>query len=336
MSEMNPATAKGQTLLVLGMHRSGTSALARMVNLLGVELGPDLLPAAPDNESGFWEHRQVQFIHDRVYECLGRDWTNVSPLPQGWWQRPEIEPYRVQLREVLNRDFGKSALWGIKDPRLCAMLPLWRPLLEEMNCQAKCVLIFRNPAEVAASLAKRDGISPSRTYLLWLRSLIDCQRGSRGLERTVTSYEMILANWQQQAQRIERELHVQWPVPPGMADQAVAGFIQPASRHHQVSDQAFLTDAGVPPLIRQAYAAVLKAAQSGQAGQLSNMVEQISHELDHVQPMLARFVEDFEREHRDGVVAHNLETLRLRAQIAERDAKLAALPPPQQAVNVSP
>src|ERR1035441_4241772 len=100
-----PQPATATAVLVLGMHRSGTSALARVLNLLGVELGSDLLPPAADNEMGFWEHREVQFIHDRVYEVLKVDWTNVSPLPSAWWERAEIDPYRQQLRDILQRDF---------------------------------------------------------------------------------------------------------------------------------------------------------------------------------------------------------------------------------------
>jgi hypothetical protein len=296
--------------LVLGMHRSGTSALARIVNLLGVDLGPDLLPPATDNETGFWEHRQVQFIHDRIYESLGCDWTHVSALPPRWWERPEIEPYRAQLREILGRDFRESRLWGVKDPRLCFMLPLWRPLLRDLKCRPKCVLIFRSPAEVAGSLQKRDGIAPSRTYLLWLRSLMDCERGSRGMPRTITTYEMMLSDWQAQARRIGGDLDIDWPLGTGRrASGAIAEFIRSGSRHHQVDDRKFLADADVPELVRRGYAATLEAAASGRPDDLSPVVEQIAAELDQGQPMLTRFVEDFETEHRSGVVARNLEAI---------------------------
>ena len=206
-----PTTATA--VLVLGMHRSGTSALARVLNLAGVELGNDLLPAAADNEMGFWEHRGIQFIHDRIYEDLERDWTNVSPLPDNWWERDEIQLRRDQLKETLQSDFGNQNLWGIKDPRLCAMLPLWIPLLKELHCQTKCVLIFRNPLEVAKSLEKRDGMAPARTYLLWLRSVIESEKYSRGLPRTLTTFDRVLDDWQGQVSQIASVLQIHWPVP---------------------------------------------------------------------------------------------------------------------------
>src|ERR1019366_10375983 len=157
-----PPPVLAQTVLVLGMHRSGTSALSRVLNLMGMDLGQDLMPPAPDNnETGFWEHRVLQWINQRTFESLGREWDSILPLPDRWWDQPQIEGFRSELRQVIQNEFAKRALWGLKDPRICFMLPLWEPLLREMNFQPQCVLIFRNPIEVARSLEKRDGLPAS-------------------------------------------------------------------------------------------------------------------------------------------------------------------------------
>jgi GT2 family glycosyltransferase len=309
-------TATAQVVLVLGMHRSGTSALARVLNLLGVELGSDLLPAAADNEMGFWEHRQVQFIHDRIYEDLERDWTNVSRLPPNWWIRPEIHARREQLKQVLQRDFGRQNLWGIKDPRLCAMLPLWRPLLEEIHCQPKCVLIFRNPLEVVKSLEKRDKISAARTYLLWLRSVIEAEQQSRHLPRALTTFERILADWKTEVARLGKSLRIDWPTSVDQISKAVGEFIQPSSRHHQVQDDEFLLDDAVPEQVRRMYAAVLSAAASGHIDDLSATVDQIDKELEESQPLLTQFVKDLEAEARSIVIDRNKDAIRLGGEIA--------------------
>src|SRR5580704_15772260 len=90
--------AHARTVLILGMHRSGTSALSRVLNLMGVELGQDLLPPAPDNnETGFWEHRLLQWINQRIFESVGREWNTVLALPQRWWEQPQIEGLREEL-----------------------------------------------------------------------------------------------------------------------------------------------------------------------------------------------------------------------------------------------
>jgi GT2 family glycosyltransferase len=324
LSDDDPSHSKTATaLLVLGMHRSGTSALARVLNLLGVDLGADLLPPAPDNEAGFWEHREVQNIHDRIYEELARDWTNISPLPPRWWDQPDLQKWRQKLGEVLQRDFGLQPIWGLKDPRLCFMLPIWIPLLEQMHCQARCILIFRNPMEVVASLHKRDKFNASRTYLLWMRSVIESESGSRLLPRTLTTYDKLLADWQGQVERIGRSLQIEWPVPLVQIRDSVTEFIRPASRHHRVEDENFLNDAQVPEQVRRLYAAVLTAAESGDADELSPVVDQIARELDRDQPLLVQFTQDLETENRNNVIARNVDAIKFGGEIGQLHQALA-------------
>jgi GT2 family glycosyltransferase len=302
-------------LLVLGMHRSGTSALARVLNLMGVELGRDLLPAAPDNEAGFWEHREIQFIHDRIYEDLQRDWTNISPLPSHWWHRPEIQARRAQLKDILQRDFSGQSLWGIKDPRLCFMLPIWTELLAELHCEPKCVLICRNPQEVVGSLQKRDGFTASRTYLLWMRSVIESERNSRGLPRTLTTFDKILGDWQGQVTAIGQSLNIDWPLSPQQVSGAVAEFIRPTARHHSVKDSRFLEDASVPQQVRDLYAALLSAADSGNVDALSPVVDQLAGDLEHSQPLLSEFTADLETENRNNVIKRNIDAIKFSGNI---------------------
>jgi GT2 family glycosyltransferase len=324
MSQANSPALDNRAVLILGMHRSGTSALARVLNLMGADLGADLLPPAADNQTGFWEHQQISHIHDRIYESLGCDWTKVSAFPDRWWERPEIEEYRRELRQVIARDFSGVPLWCVKDPRLCAMLPIWRPLLGEMNCRPVCVLIFRNPAEVGESLAKRDGLAASRTYLLWLRSTVYAERGSRGLPRAIVTYDGLLSDWEAQVRRIGEELGIQWPVAPEAAAPQVAQFIDGAFRHHRVDNERFLADSAVPELVRRMYAAVLQAAASGRADDLSETVDRIAGELDEACPLVASFVKDFESENRSMVVSRNLEAIDLHGRIAKLAEGLSA------------
>mgnify|MGYP001037718924 FL=1 len=73
-----------RALLIFGMHRSGTSAAARVVNLLGAELGNDLVPPGPDNPGGFWEHAEAVRINDDLLHGLGRTWYEMRGMPDGW------------------------------------------------------------------------------------------------------------------------------------------------------------------------------------------------------------------------------------------------------------
>ncbi|HJP99138.1 MAG TPA: hypothetical protein VJ862_11295, partial [Rhodanobacteraceae bacterium] len=73
-----------KVILVLGMHRSGTSAVTRCLNLLGAEVGSKLLPPAEDNRSGFWEHAEVVAVHEELLGDLDRVWHDGRALPEGW------------------------------------------------------------------------------------------------------------------------------------------------------------------------------------------------------------------------------------------------------------
>src|SRR5690348_5945376 len=84
-----PSPTPRRAILIVGMHRSGTSALTRVINLHGVPLGRQLLEAAFDNEAGFWENQAVVQLHERILEHLGSSWDDPRELPSGWLDEVE-------------------------------------------------------------------------------------------------------------------------------------------------------------------------------------------------------------------------------------------------------
>ena len=151
-------------VIVTGMHRSGTSAVARVVNLLGVDLGPeeDLMEAKPDNPEGFWENRRIVQIDDDLLAVLGGRWDEPPPLMR-WREADRAAELRERAAEVLARIDGERP--GFKDPRAALLLDFWTSLWPE----AQAVVAVRHPAAVAASLEKRDGFDPEKSAELWLR-----------------------------------------------------------------------------------------------------------------------------------------------------------------------
>src|SRR5262245_37421536 len=176
-----PASARA--VIVLGMHRSGTSAMAGVLQLLGVELGPDLVPPGPFNVAGHFEHAGVVAIHDHVLAALGSSWDDVCPLPEGWHERADIAPLREELLTLVRRDFEQCPLWGLKDPRLCRLLPLWHGILAEVGCTPGYVIMMRNPAEVVASLHRREEFDRGHSYLVWLENILALEEHTRGRAR---------------------------------------------------------------------------------------------------------------------------------------------------------
>jgi GT2 family glycosyltransferase len=225
------AASASTALLVLGMHRSGTSALARVVNLLGAELGGALLPANHANEAGFWEHREIILVHDELLEALGSSWDDPRPLPAGALRSDAARPFRDRLRDIVRRDFSGRALWGLKDPRLCRLVPLWRDLLAETGHDARFLLTARPAAEVAASLRKRDAFAEAKSNLLWLEHQLAAERDTRGARRAFLTYGELLTDWRGCVPRVARALGLDWDAAIDAAAPAIDAFLDPGLRH---------------------------------------------------------------------------------------------------------
>ncbi len=225
--------SKRQMILVLGAHRSGTSVLSGMLSHLGVDFSDWLIPPGPDNPKGFFEHEEIwQLDHDLLH-VLGSDWDDPGPLPKDWQGWAETHDTQARLRAILKRDYARSPLVGIKDPRMCRLMPLWRPLVEQEGFALKVILALRPPAQVAASLQKRDGTDLQQGAGMWLRYTLEAEAATRGLPRAVVSYEALIDDWRTQANHVATALDLSWPRPVDTAADQIDMFIEPGLRHQR-------------------------------------------------------------------------------------------------------
>lgn len=218
-------------LLVLGMHRSGTSAVAGALRLCGIELGRDLMPAGPDNPSGFWEHRGVVDVQERLLRALGREWYDPRPLPQGWMDSAAARAAAEDLEGLLRADFAGTPLWAVKDPRTCRLLPLWIEVLARVGAQPKALFVVRSPDEVADSLAMRNQWPAGLARLLWIRYLGEAEAASREMPRASLAYADLLERPAAALHRALANLGLA-SVVDAQAEGPLAGFVVPAGRHH--------------------------------------------------------------------------------------------------------
>src|SRR4030095_5543775 len=181
-----------KAIVVLGMHRSGTSALCGALNVLGVNFGERLAPATKDNEKGHWEHAEMVALHDELLRSLGSRWDNDRPLPSDWVTRDVTQDVRSLLIGILERDFAHASLFGLKDPRMSRLMPLWLPIFQTLRIEPHFVLMVRHPWEVAESLAKRDGLEHAKSYLLWLEHIAYAISATGAHQRSVVCYEEMM------------------------------------------------------------------------------------------------------------------------------------------------
>ncbi|CBL43691.1 hypothetical protein HDN1F_01080 [gamma proteobacterium HdN1] len=156
-------------IVVLGMHRSGTSAITRALQTLGVELGDNLLAPMPNNnEKGFWEDLDILDLNTRMLAALGLDWDSLPVASQEQVESDALRSFREEATQTLQQKIKNSSHFGIKDPRICLLLPFWKPIFQQLNLNVFYVICVRHPLAVAQSLARRDQFSIEKGLQLWL------------------------------------------------------------------------------------------------------------------------------------------------------------------------
>src|SRR5688500_3885472 len=114
-------------IVVLGMHRSGTSAVARSLQVMNVALGDNLMPALKDvNEAGFWEDLDIYTLNDELLNSIGSSWHHLSPI-----QPVDVDTLRTndgfaKASTLLQQKLGKNEVLVFKDPRTAKLLPFWK------------------------------------------------------------------------------------------------------------------------------------------------------------------------------------------------------------------
>lgn len=267
-------------LLVLGMHRSGTSALTRVVNLLGVELGTDLMEASEgNNERGFWEHQGVVTRHDRLLADLGMRWDDPRAMPRDWLAHPATRAARADLEAILDAEFSGATLWGVKDPRMCRLLPLWREMLAARGVQMTVLHMLRHPLEIARSLERRDAMPRGRALMLWLRHQIEALTASEGTPQSWASFDRLMAGWRDEMQRVDGDLQLGFAGRMDEAGAEIDGFLDVGLRHHALDDDVLKTEPALAAWVGRVYDAV-RLADDGDREAAQAAVREVQDEID--------------------------------------------------------
>lgn len=218
-------------ILILGMHRSGTSALTRVLNLMGAALPKNLVPAGRGNETGHWEPAKLAALNDGMLAEAGSSWNDWRKFDLLALPPERRNHYKEEISRLIGDEYGDAPLFVLKDPRICRIAPLYREVLGEMEIEMRPVIVHRMAVDVAASLATRDGIAPVHTHLVWLRHLLDAELATRGLDREFVSYDHLIADWRSVVSRIGAFLKIASIVGDGDCS-AIDAFIAPSLRHH--------------------------------------------------------------------------------------------------------
>jgi hypothetical protein len=224
-------------IIVLGMHRSGTSAITRGLQALQVQLGETLMPAvARNNQKGFWEDLTVYNFHNSLLDALNRTWHTLSPLSAAELTGSTAQTFLPQAVELLSRKLENSeGVFGLKDPRFPQLLPFWQQVFSQLQLQVSYILACRNPKSVAQSLAKRDGFDLQKGYYLWQTHMLLSLNYTSHQNRLVVDFDNVMTNPVHQLERISQVINLSFDPAASEVQDYAENFLESKLRHTRYS-----------------------------------------------------------------------------------------------------
>ena len=308
-------TENKKLIVVLGMHRSGTSAITRGLQVMGVGLGDRLMAPMEDvNAKGFWEDIDLNSLNIEILKAIERDWHHLAPIEISHIEKLRNEGYLLRAVELLRQKISSAPIFGFKDPRVAKLLPFWKEAFSHCQFKVNYVLAMRHPLSVVKSLAKRDGIAAEQSYLLWLGHVITSLTGSAGDKRVLVDYDRLMQSPDGELMRIAKSMDLK--IDPAELQSYKTEFLDPELRHTVYDLNDLLLDNACPPIVREVYTALLDVAS-----------DKARFEDVELQNKIVRWSAEYERIKSPLLLADRLSTQKAVAMhaVAERDGQIAGL-----------
>lgn len=243
-------------IVIVGAGRSGTSAITRGVQALGVELGDHLRPGGGKNPTGFFEDQRLLAINKRLKRLLRIRGDSVRLIEPDEWHAPAVRALQRQAVDTVREGFGHYPLWGYKYGRTLRLLPFWREVFQTLRLDVRYVVALRNPLSVARSRAQLDPHrgTQEQSDLEWLVNVVPYFRELRERPFVVADYDIVLDDPARQLERIAARLGLPRTPQSAAAVEAYAtGFLRTGMRHTVFTDRDMERDRRVNQLTRDAY-----------------------------------------------------------------------------------
>lgn len=265
MSMHADGTQQKNVYVVLGMARSGTSAIARGLKALGVDLGEQLTPGDKAwNPKGFFEDTDIVYkINRGVLYALDYSWTSLNTLDAQCINNSALVDIKNYAVELLQKRMSTTNYWGFKDPRTAKLLPFWQDIFKTLNLNDQYVIALRNPLASAYSYQKVSGTEIEEGLLLWLMHLILAIDGTHSKKRIVVSYDFMLQDPRAQLLRIHRDLNIPMPMDEKEVEEYTNKFLDKNLHHYEYSYENLKAHAAtsIVPLCLHVYTTLVKLAK---------------------------------------------------------------------------
>jgi hypothetical protein len=223
--------ARPVALFVMGMARSGTSALTRVLSLCGGTLPAGLFGASAMNPLGAWEPRAALYLNEAIlYRNRSAYYDPTLRLQEeGAFDAEENAACIAEIGAFLTT-LPAAPLVVIKDLRITPLSGVWFEAARLAGFDIAAVIAVRHPQESMASLAASDGASPELLSALWLKYSLLAERHTRALPRVFVEYTNLLDDWRREITRISAALAIDLNT---RDESAIEEFLKPDLRRQR-------------------------------------------------------------------------------------------------------
>ncbi|MFL5295191.1 MAG: sulfotransferase family protein [Phenylobacterium sp.] len=322
----NPARARasagrGRTAyLVLGMHRSGTSAVTQVLALAGAQLPQNVMAGDEHNARGYFEPWRIALFNDQRLRAVGSAWDDIFAFPYRPLEGREERAWLNRAESLFSDEYGDVTYPLLKDPRVAVLLPFWRQLLDELGIGTRAVIPVRHPLAVAASLARRNGFSGEKSVLLWSAYMLAAEAYTRDVPRAFVSYDGLLADWRGELARIVAAHGAALPRMTEKAAREIDAFLTPELRHN--ASDAGLGTLGWAGALTTRVLAWFESAAAGAAPPtepLATAAAELARRSEDMGPLISLLTRDLD------ATRAELTELRQRFAHEQRQARRTAL-----------
>ena len=248
-------------IVVIGMHRSGTSTVMNALACLGVSLGDDLLPPGVDNPKGFFEDKSVNDLNNEMLDVIGQTWFSLSLVSNADIEKLIALGYLEKAVDLLGEKLKSTSVFGFKDPRVSKLLKFWKLVFARIDCEVQYVLCLRHPLSVANSLLQRNQSPIQKGYLLWLSYNLSIVAEGQDLHLIALDYDQLMEKPMEHIDYLAEKLN--FTVDRNMADRFANEFLDKELRHTRFDESALLNDARCPAAVVEAYKLVTQMLSTG-------------------------------------------------------------------------
>ena len=323
-------TPSAVALVVLGMHRSGTSAVTGALRLCGAWVGDEseLTGANEENPRGFWERRDIRRICDRLLQTVGAEWWKVANFDPSSIPPVTLNEQRQEFVRVVST-LNDHRTWVIKEPRLCLLLPVLRDYLTNPFC----IHVYRNPLEVARSLQKRNGFGIAGGIALWEAYNRHALNAAANMPRVMVSHESLMKHPVETLDGLLERLEAQGVTHLARPDEEEVGrFISPALYRCKATEEEeyeYLTPSQCVLWEKLRTTPIRTDGKSSPASPVARQnlldLESSQRSIDHHKEAIRGFVLDLKG--RDATIREGDNTIR------DRDGEIRALKQRASALN---